>query len=545
MKAATIAAVICAAYLFITTRATLWDRDEPRFARAAVEMVESGDYLVPTFNGRWRLHKPILIYWLMSLPVRLLGPTELACRFFAAVGTAATSLLTFFIARRLFDVRAALWSMIVLASSVMILYIGTAATADAVLLPCMLGVVAVFVAVRGRKTRWHDVLLMGLALGLAQLAKGPVALLSIVVLVVTLVIARKHEPASGRYALPILLAAILGMLVFLAWAVPANNATDGEFMRFGVGKHVVGRSISPMENHGGEFLLYLPYYLPVILAGFFPWVLHLPGAVSAVLGRRVGGSYFRSLFVAWTATILLFMTLVATKLPHYILFIWPALALAVAGTLDASGKRRLTQRDVVWLRRGVWFFIPIAFAAVVALILIPLLLEVPGLLLPAVLCAIVLALMAAIAVYCHRTKSPTASAKVLVAGMTVFMIPFLLGVLPAVERIKISPALAAIIKDEVSPHADLAACKYIEPSLIFYAGRNIEHLRTAEAVLGWTKQPGPGALIMPRDTLRTLEERLGPLPLKPIGSKRGFNYTKGRMREVLVLARAAVPSNTE
>jgi len=73
--------------LFVSTRTTLWDRDEPRYARAAVEMAESGNYLLPTFNGQIWFDKPPLLYWLMSLPIRLKGPTELACRFFGVLGT--------------------------------------------------------------------------------------------------------------------------------------------------------------------------------------------------------------------------------------------------------------------------------------------------------------------------------------------------------------------------------------------------------------------------------------------------------------------------
>ena len=105
-----IAVVVACVYWFIDTRSTLWDRDEPRFARATVEMVESGNYLYPTFNGHLRPDKPILIYWLMSVPIRVLGPTSLACRFFAAIGIAITCVFTFLLGRRFLDVRAGLWS---------------------------------------------------------------------------------------------------------------------------------------------------------------------------------------------------------------------------------------------------------------------------------------------------------------------------------------------------------------------------------------------------------------------------------------------------
>ena len=143
VQALLLAVAIAAAYLFMDTRATLWDRDEPRFARATAEMVASGDYLVPTFNGQLRPDKPILIYWLMSLPMRILGPTELACRFFGAIGTALACWLTFFIGKRLLNPSVGLWAMAILATSLMMLYMGTAATADGVLLPFMVAQMAV------------------------------------------------------------------------------------------------------------------------------------------------------------------------------------------------------------------------------------------------------------------------------------------------------------------------------------------------------------------------------------------------------------------
>ena len=102
--------VVWCGYLWTTTRSTLWDRDEPRNATAAVEMVQSGDLLVPTFNSEPRLHKPILMYWLMALSVNVLGPTVLAVRFWAPLGIAISCLLTAWIARRLYGPEAGWWA---------------------------------------------------------------------------------------------------------------------------------------------------------------------------------------------------------------------------------------------------------------------------------------------------------------------------------------------------------------------------------------------------------------------------------------------------
>jgi 4-amino-4-deoxy-L-arabinose transferase-like glycosyltransferase len=62
-------------YMFMNVCSTLWDRDEPQYAQLAMEMVESGDYLVPTIDSQMWLGKPPLLYWLMSIAFRIFGPT--------------------------------------------------------------------------------------------------------------------------------------------------------------------------------------------------------------------------------------------------------------------------------------------------------------------------------------------------------------------------------------------------------------------------------------------------------------------------------------
>jgi len=534
LRAAGLAVVIVAGYLFMATRATLWDRDEPRFARATAEMVESGDYLVPTFNGELRPDKPILIYWLMSLPMRLWGPTELACRFFAAVGTALTALLVFFIGKRLFDAQVGLTAMVMLALSLMVLYIGSAATADAVLLPFMVGQMAVFVGFRDSGRRVWAMLLMALAMGGALLAKGPVGLLPLLAILVLLWFDRRD--ASTRWRVWELgLSTLAGIGLFLAWALPANAATHGEFLRRGIGHHVLARSAAPLEHHGGDFLLYLPYYLPVILVGFFPWTLYMPAMVSVVGGRRLGGPWFRRLFFSWTLPLLMVMTLVATKLPHYILFMWPALALAGAGLLWAWQHDRLSDKDRLWLQKGVWFFAPVAVIMTLGMAAVPWLLPL-GTVWTSLVCAAVMGGMSAGAIHYHCSGRVMAGLRVLGAGMSVFMVLFCLGVVPKVEATKISPEIARIVRQETGPETPVATFKYEEPSLNFYIGRPIEPLKSPDAVLDWLARSRPGALIVPRDKLEAVLQGHDITP-QVIGAKEGYNFAKGRRVNVVVVRR--------
>lgn len=461
-----IALAVAAVYWFIDTRSTLWDRDEPRFSRATAEMVESGNYLYPTFNGQLRPDKPILIYWLMSVPLRVLGPTSLACRFFGGVGIGVTCVLTFLLGRRFLGVRAGLWSMVILASTLMVMVIGTAATSDGILLPAMVAVVVLFARGMTSGSSWPYGMLIGLAFGLGLLAKGPVALLPIPVIGATLWLDRRNGIRVGSSLGQLAAGMGAGVLIFLAWAIPANSATGGEFLRLGIGHHVLARSARPLEHHGGSFLLHLPYYLPVIVAGFFPWTLHLPGAVSAVLGRRVGAKHFRELFLAWVISIVVIMTLIATKLPHYILFTWPAMALAVAGTLMAAEQGTLADADRRWLRGGVWFFGPVAGGAAVGLIAAPFALHLPGATLSFWMAAAVLLAVSALAIRQQLRDRPQASAITLLFGMLVLLLPVMLGIMPALERVKISPALAGVVKDKTSPDVPVAAFRFREPSVM-------------------------------------------------------------------------------
>src|SRR5262245_24564936 len=89
-----LAAAIACSLLALTRTTTLWDRDEPRFAQAAVEMLASHDYLVPTFNGEIRAQKPPFAYWLMTVSLRAFGRTELAVRFWSPIALAIAALAT-------------------------------------------------------------------------------------------------------------------------------------------------------------------------------------------------------------------------------------------------------------------------------------------------------------------------------------------------------------------------------------------------------------------------------------------------------------------
>src|SRR5947209_18495847 len=154
--------------------ASLWDLDEGLNAEAAREMLESGNWIVPTFNFQLRSSKPALLYWCEALAYRAFGVNEFAARLPSALAGWAAVLSTYFLGRRMFGPAAGFLGALVLASAVQFLLLAHAATPDALLLAATALTFALFWGGYERgHVRWGRV---GVGLGLATLAKGPVGL---------------------------------------------------------------------------------------------------------------------------------------------------------------------------------------------------------------------------------------------------------------------------------------------------------------------------------------------------------------------------------
>lgn len=272
----------------------LWDADEGYYARTAAEMLQSGDWLVPTYNGELFAHKPPLSFWLMAVSIWLFGEGEFAVRFFSAPAMAASAFLTFLIGRRLFDDCTGLWAMGILATSLMAVYLGFAAMLDAVLLFTVTLSIWAYVEMTMRPGR---ALLMtaifGIGLYLSLLAKGPVGPAVVITMVAaSWLILPRAERIPFRQGLGLAAVSLLALAAFLGWAIPADRASGGDLMAEGLGTHVFGRALAPMEGHGGSgpvgYLLTLPAYLPFLLLGFFPWIIHLPVALRSFAAGAIG-----------------------------------------------------------------------------------------------------------------------------------------------------------------------------------------------------------------------------------------------------------------
>jgi 4-amino-4-deoxy-L-arabinose transferase-like glycosyltransferase len=327
----------------------LLDRDEPRFAEASREMLQSGNYIVPTFNHTPRYAKPPLIYWCQTISYRIFGENSFSARLPSLVATAATAVLLVTWGARLGSALVGLAAGLLYAFCLQTVQQGRVATADALLIFFM-----TLIAFTGWKilhpkepARVPIFCFILLALGFADgfLAKGPEAFLPLVPL---LYCARK----SGRTVLGgIMSAFVAGLALILLWAIPAYIQTQGDYWRVGMSEGVGERMVTGLQGHGassfGWYLLSLPIYFVLFWFSALPW-----SPLLAVRGKQLFSGWKPDLTDTYlllnAAAIFVIFSLMVTKLPHYTLPAFPFLALLLARRWKSVGRSPRTLTRLGW-----------------------------------------------------------------------------------------------------------------------------------------------------------------------------------------------------
>ncbi len=253
----------------------LFDADEPAYAQAAREMLATGDWITPHFNGLPRFDKPILFYWLITLSYRLFGETEFAVRLWSALAAVILVLVIARAARRWFGPPADRVAGLAFTTNLLTALLARAAVTDMLLtlfvtLAVLTGVEALQNPASGKG--WAT---MGwAAMGLAVLVKGPIGLLIPgMALFGTLWVFGELRSGLSR------LLPWQGLTVFTAitlpWYLLVLAANGWAFVQGFVIRHHITRFTGEISTHGGP----LWFYLPVALVGFFPWSGFLPRAI--------------------------------------------------------------------------------------------------------------------------------------------------------------------------------------------------------------------------------------------------------------------------
>jgi len=404
-----VAAVIgfCATIFFTQLGAAgLWDRDEPRNAGCAAEMLQANNWIVPVFNDQLRRQKPVLTYWMMMSSYQVFGINEFAARFWSAVLSVVTCLITWRIGWRLFGYWQGMLAAVILPGTMMFTVAARAATPDSYLI--LFFTLAVLVFVESNAFRWQGepdgdsgangkagpnvtdpgsdwrlglfpAVLLYVSIGLGALAKGlagvvpPLAAIGLFLMIVRL---ENREPVlrpTGRtkafllrfmrVASPVnffralmLMRPVVGLAIVLIvagpWYTLVGIATEGEFLRLFFLYEHLGRATEVFEGHSGG-----PWFYPVSLfLGFLPWSIFAVPVIGETLSMKSGPNWrSAALPVCWIVVVVGLFSLATTKLPSYVTPCYPALALLTANSMVsfAMGTARLGDR---WYQTGFYSY---------------------------------------------------------------------------------------------------------------------------------------------------------------------------------------------
>lgn len=348
-------------------------------------MIQRGDYVVPYFNDHPRLDKPPLTYWAQTVSYRIFGQNDFAARFPSAVAAALIALSICAFGLRIGGERLGWQAAIIFTLCLQTFIHAKAAVADMWL--------ALFVTtthwsgiellrdgltnsqyqtshIKHRISYWWFLFYISLALGF--LAKGPIAWVPLLTVASTIFYAPNLQ-LGRRFKF------VRGILLMLAivgtWGIPALIQTHGEFLRIGIGRHVIGRSLGAMEGHGWNslsgYLFLLPFYFVTVFVSFFPWSVKLPALLKKLWRERDDIDRY---LLSGVAIIFIIFSLIKTKLPHYTLPAFGLLALLLAR--HWRGRAAFSQAPpAVRHRRSLFGTIAVATACVwfaIALVVPPL-----------------------------------------------------------------------------------------------------------------------------------------------------------------------------
>lgn len=502
------------------------DRDEARFAQASKQMIETGDLIDIRFQDQPRWKKPAGIYWLQAGSASLFGGVDApiwAYRLPSAFAALLAALLTLWAARPLIGARGALIAGLMMTTALLMVAEGHIAKTDAALAASAAAALGGLAHVFLGQGRWGAAAVFWLGIAASILLKGPIVP---VIALFALAALWWHRDTRSRFRnLRVLPGLALVLILTAPWLIAIWQVSDGKFFAESLGKDMAAKMASGQEKHWGPPGL----YLGLVWITFWPWAALIPQAAGwALRQRRLAWGL---MLLAWIVPFWLVLEAIPTKLPHYVLPLYPALAIMVAAFVVS---------DVVparWARRlaALLIVVPglvIAFGVIV-LPVVPTLAGHAG---PDVLpiepsaLATVLGVLAVFAILVAGIAAwrgligAQIGAGILAA---LLLYPAILAhALPGARIGFPSPALAAAISQyRACASGPAFSVGYHEPSLVFLTETGLRNADPGGAMMALADDPG--ALVLIEDRWIDI---VGPLPPHVVrASVRYFNPNRGKM----------------
>ncbi len=327
--------------------------DEGRYAEIPREMIASGDWVTPRLDGFKYFEKPPLQYWATALSYECFGIGQWQARLWSGLSGLLGILFTAFAGSRLWGRRAGLYAGAVLASCVYWMAMAHINTLDMGVSACLGGSLLSFLLAQrdhlAVTTRRAWMLACWACMGLALLSKG---LIGLAFPGMTLVL---YTLWSRDWGLWRRLHLLSGLPLLLAIAVPWHvlvQLRNPEFFHYYFIYQQFDRFATPELSRPGPWY----YFIPIVLLGIMPWLGSLPGALARSTLRSVRGAVdespdalrSRRILLLWAGFILVFFSASHSKLPSYVLPMFPALALLIGEYLARARSASLGRTFAFW-----------------------------------------------------------------------------------------------------------------------------------------------------------------------------------------------------
>jgi len=302
--------------------------DETRYATVAWNMWQSGDYLVPYLNGVAYSHKPPLLFWLMNLGWKVFGVNDWWPRLIPSLFALASVLVTRKIAALLWPNEHAIKdsaSLILISCGLWVVY-STALMFDMMIaFFTVLGIWGLLLALKKHKNGW---LLLALAIGGGLLAKGPTILLQLLPVALLAPFWNKnaeHNLNAKNWYLPILFAVLGGAVIALLWAIPAGIHGGAQYQHDIFWGQTADRMVNSFAHKRPVW-----WYLAASPLLLFPWLFLGSFWRGLANSKAIHNEFGLRFCLTWLIPVFVAFSLISGKQVHYVLPIFPAIALIIA-----------------------------------------------------------------------------------------------------------------------------------------------------------------------------------------------------------------------
>jgi 4-amino-4-deoxy-L-arabinose transferase-like glycosyltransferase len=517
------------------------DRDESRYVQASRQMLESGDFVTIRFQESERNKKPVMIHWLQSGLVSLLSDPQaddlVPYRLVSVAGATTAVLLTFGLGQTLVGRAGAFMGALVLAGCTILATEAHIAKTDAALLASVAATMGLLgrAYLHGRDDHRPPfgllpALTFWIAAAIGTLIKGPLPLLFAGFAVVMLLIADRKQEGLSRWLVSLrpLWGIPLYLLIVLPWFIAVSRQTHGQFIAQAWQGDILPKLFSGQESHGKP----PGFYVALAVIGLWPGSLFLVTGLCWLWRRRDEPA--ARFLLAWAIPTWAMFELIATKLPHYVLPAYPALALAVGGGIAEASASGQVVAARLWSL--LWGLACLVFAAAVILAFYHLGLEAT---VPAWTAAGLALVMAPIGCALFWTRRPQQAFVAGVAGGGLLFALLFSTVLPALRPIWVARNLQEMLAAEGLDGRPVISVGFNEPSLVFLLGTGTVLGGAGDVVAAWQgAEPDAIALVEGRQAAGFASAlRAAGLSADEVSRLPGVNYSNGRHVEIALMRR--------